>query len=76
MNALDKAFPSGIQPDNYARAGESFDSGLTVRDYIAIKAMAVIIANSMRDPRDILPSNTASLAYKFADAMINHTNKE
>lgn len=74
MEAQEHAFPSGIQPDNYGRPGEAFVDGLTIRDYIAIKAMAAIIAHSGIEPDDSSREGVAQLAYEFADALIIQSN--
>lgn len=70
MYGDDFVFPSGVQPDNYACPGSPFDQGLRARDYIAIKAMASIIAHPGIEPDDACRTGVAQLAYEFADAML------
>ena len=63
MNKNDYTFP-------YESA--EFNRGLTVRDYIAIKAMQGILANPKLTPDfdTAIVENVESRAYEFADSMI------
>lgn len=70
MYGDDFVFPSGVQPDNYREPGYAFESGIRVRDYIAIKAMEAIIAHPGIEPDDASRTGVAQLAYEFADAML------
>lgn len=64
MNKDDYTFPH----DSIAK----LNHGLTVRDYIAIKAMQGILANPKLIPDfdTAMVENVASRAYEFADDMI------
>jgi len=75
MQGQDKAMPSGVQPDNYREPGYAFELGLSIRDFIAIKAMQAIISHPGREPDDSSREGVAQLAYEFADALINKSNK-
>ena len=64
-----------MNKDDYAFSHESIaeiNHGLTVRDYIAIKAMQGILANPKLIPNfdTAIEENVASKAYGFADDMI------
>lgn len=74
MEAQAQVFPSGVQPDNYRSPGEAMDMGITIRDYIAIKAMAAIISHPGMEPDDSSREGVAQLAYEFADALILQSN--
>ena len=50
------------------------DMGITIRDYIAIKAMAAIISHPGMEPDDSSREGVAQLAYEFADALITQSN--
>ncbi len=73
MEAQAQVFPSGVQPDNYRSPGEAMDMGITIRDYIAIKAMAAIISHPGME-RYISREGVAQLAYEFTDALITQSN--
>ena len=67
MKADDRAFP--------ADARTQTDGGLSVRDYIAIKAMqSLIIATIQIDSYD--EEKLSRDSYKYADAMIAESQKE
>lgn len=76
MFGKDKAFPSGTKPEDFKHAGEAFECGLTVRDYVAIKAMAAIISHPGMEPDDCSRTGVAELAYEFADAFIATSGRE
>lgn len=71
----EKAFPEldalRAQQDRYGKL-DGFDcesiGGMTLRDYFAAKAMAVILADAKWDRSDYL--NVSTLAYVMADAML------
>ena len=73
------AFPSGlIDPSTPDDAVHSLHNGMTLRQYIAIKAMPVIAAEiyswkqTLSEP---IPKITAKMAYEFADAMMEEGEK-
>lgn len=61
-----------MNKDDYTFPHESIAHGLTVRDYIAIKAMQGILANPKLTPNfdTAIEENVESRAYEFADSMI------
>jgi hypothetical protein len=60
------AFPNGHNP----KTGMT-DSGMTLRDYFAAKAMQVLMQAMFREPGLIeTPDEYAATAYKIADAMM------
>ncbi len=87
MSANDggSAFPVVDVGQGYNREGaleimSDVTHGITLRDYFAAKAMASVIesyvfANNCEIGADHAPRNCASLAYKFADAMIQERTK-
>lgn len=57
----------------------SSQSGITIRDYIAIEAMkAIITANPKKNPLIKIPEEkqVTTLAYIFSDALIAESNKK
>lgn len=75
MKANDQAFPRAVH-DVLDSINDSYypPTGLTVRDYIAIKAMqGLLITNEyLIKEAGLLAENS----YKFADAMIAESEKE
>jgi hypothetical protein len=57
----EKAFPNPHLRD---------DSGMTLRDYFAAKAMQAFLRNQKPENTDEPPSTWAEDAYTFADAML------
>lgn len=47
--------------------------GMSLRDYIAIKALPQVIANTIKHPN--LPTTVAAWAYEIADAMLTEREK-
>jgi len=72
MKPDDSAFPviEG-EAENFGPAAY----GLSVRDYIAIKAMAGILASGRGDYGPSEGENVALAAYKSADALIRRSQK-
>ena len=68
MKEYDTIFPH----DKMINGSIQHEHGLTVRDYIAIKAMQGILANPKLIPNfdTAMVENVASRAYEFADDMI------
>jgi hypothetical protein len=65
---LDRAFPLG--------SGSSLDDqGMTLRDYFAAKAMQGLQANATDEVMEMGYSETASYAYKMANAMMEARKK-
>ena len=75
MQGQDRAMPSGAQPDNYREPGQAFELGLSIRDFVARKAMQAIISHPGMEPDDSSREGVAQLAYEFADALINQSTK-
>jgi len=48
--------------------------GMTLRDYFAGRALSEIIGN-VRGGEAVIPEESARIAYRFADAMIEERNK-
>lgn len=61
MNRFKPAFPFVVDENQ-------FNTGLSVRDYIAIQAMNGLISRRMIDPK-----NDSKLCYEIADAMIKES---
>ncbi len=64
------AFPATIPIEHSDDQGKDYlnyaESGMTLRDYFAAKAMAVYLT----DPALVSGNRVAELAYKMADAML------
>jgi len=75
MNKEDKVFPSLDLDKNYSQNKilSMAQSGLSARDYIAIKAMQGILSGRFDD---LSTSNVAVDAYDIADAMIDISNEK
>lgn len=77
MNDGGPAFAIGI-PASPPEHGIYFQSGMTLRDYFAAKAMQAIIAKSpfLDNPQTFeVYQKTAIGAYDYADAMLAHRSK-
>lgn len=62
------AFPTSTLPTGYAE-------GMSLRDYLAAKAMAVLLRQCNEFPDEHWRIGVAKDAYKMADAMIEEKNK-
>ena len=63
------AFPTKINTEHFSHSSTIYNTGMTLRDYFAAKAMQGFMANKA-NPMHFQPENDAAWAYTIADAML------
>ena len=67
------AFPTNQYANGISPSG--FDTGMTLRDYFAAKAMQVLIAKMISEDFDFIQEDVAMGSYHMADAMLKERNE-
>jgi hypothetical protein len=81
VNMNEPAFPTKINTEHFSHPSTIYNTGMTLRDYFAAKAMQALIAHEEQASR-LSSANigdfdvrVAFAAYRYADAMLERKNK-
>jgi len=76
MNTGDYAFPKSSSSEDARQWGDTYQTGMTLRDWFAGKALQGLLANPNFKGFDDMEENVANMAWKQSDWMLKRQWKE